>query len=119
MLKVTYMKISEIHPYDKNPRNNDDAVAAVARSIQEFGWQQPIVVDQNMVIIVGHTRLKAAISLGLTEVPVAVADHLTPEQVQAYRIADNKTSELAEWNYELLPLEIRDLQELPALLEKL
>ena len=111
MLKVTYMKISEIHPYDKNPRNNDDAVASVARSIQEFGWQQPIVVDQNMVIIVGHTRLKAAISLGLTEVPVVVADHLTPEQVQAYRIADNKTSELAEWNYELLPLEIRDLQE--------
>ena len=94
MLKVTYMKISEIYPYDKNPRNNDDAVASVARSIQEFGWQQPIVVDQNMVIIVGHTRLKAAISLGLTEVPVVVADHLTPEQVQAYRIADNKTSEL-------------------------
>ena len=110
MLEVKYMKISEVHPYDKNPRNNDDAVASVARSIQEFGWQQPIVVDQNMVIIVGHTRLKAALSLGLTEVPVVIADNLTPEQVQAYRITDNKTSELAEWNYELLPLEIRDLQ---------
>lgn len=111
MLEVKYMKVSEIRPYDKNPRNNDDAVASVARSIQEFGWQQPIVVDQDLVIIVGHTRLKAALSLGLTEVPVVIADNLTPEQVQAYRIADNKTSELAEWNYELLPLEIRDLQE--------
>ena len=96
--------------YEKNPRHNDEAVEAVARSIKEFGWQQPIVVDKDMVVIVGHTRLKAAEQLGLTEVPVVVADHLTPEQVQAYRIADNKTGELAEWDYALLPMELKDLQ---------
>lgn len=110
MLQITYMKVSEIHPYEKNPRFNDDAVDAVAKSIQEFGWRSPIVVDKDMVIVCGHTRLKAAIKLGLTEVPVHVAADLTPEQIQAFRIADNKTGEISEWNYDLLPLEIRELQ---------
>ena len=110
MLEITNMKISEIHPYEKNPRFNDAAVDAVAKSIQEFGWRSPIVVDKDMVIVCGHTRLKAAIKLGLTEVPVHVAADLTPEQIQAYRIADNKTGEIAEWNYDLLPVEIRELQ---------
>ena len=110
MLEITNMKISEIHPYEKNPRFNDAAVDAVAKSIQEFGWRSPIVVDKDMVIDCGHTRLKAAIKLGLTEVPVHVAADLTPEQIQAYRIADNKTGEIAEWNYDLLPVEIRELQ---------
>ena len=109
-MNIVNMKITDIHPYEKNPRINDAAVEAVARSIKEFGWQQPIVVDKDMVVIVGHTRLKAAEQLGLTEVPVVVADHLTPEQVQAYRIADNKTGEIAEWDYALLPMELKDLQ---------
>ena len=109
-MNIVNMKITDIRPYEKNPRHNDSAVEAVARSIKEFGWQQPIVVDKDMVVIVGHTRLKAAEQLGLTEVPVVVADHLTPEQVQAYRIADNKTGEIAEWDYALLPMELKDLQ---------
>ncbi len=110
-MKITTMKITDIRPYEKNPRINDGAVEAVANSIREFGWRSPIVVDQDFVIVCGHTRYKAALSLGLEEVPVHVADNLTPEQIQAYRIADNKTAEIAEWNYELLPLEIKELQE--------
>ena len=110
-MQIINMKFSEIHPYEKNPRFNDGAVEAVANSIKEFGFQQPIVVDKDFVVVVGHTRLKAAEQLGLTEVPVVIAENLTPEQVQAYRIADNKTGEIAEWNYDLLPIELRDLQE--------
>ena len=110
-MQIQMMKLSEIHPYEKNPRFNDSAVEAVANSIKEFGFQQPIVVDKDFVVVVGHTRLKAAEQLGLTEVPVVIAENLTPEQVQAYRIADNKTGEIAEWNYDLLPIELRDLQE--------
>ena len=109
-MNIVNMKITDIRPYEKNPRHNDSAVEAVAKSIKEFGWQQPSVVDKDMGVIVGHTRLKAAELLGLTEVPVVVADHLTPEQVQAYRIADNKTGEIAEWDYALLPMELKDLQ---------
>lgn len=110
MMQITNMKLSDIRPYDKNPRLNDNAVEAVANSIQEFGWRAPIVVDKDHIIICGHTRYKAAQRLGLAEVPVHVAENLTPEQVQAYRIADNKTAEIADWNYELLPLEIKELQ---------
>ncbi len=97
-------------PYDKNPRLNDDAVEVVAKSIREFGFRQPIVVDENGVVIIGHTRLKAAKALGLSEVPVHVARGLSPEQVKALRIADNKTAEIAEWNLELLPIELAELQ---------
>ena len=97
-------------PYDKNPRLNDDAVEVVAKSIREFGFRQPIVVDEAGVVIIGHTRLKAAKSLGLSEVPVHVARGLSPEQVKALRIADNKTAEIAEWNLELLPIELAELQ---------
>lgn len=110
-MQITNMKITEITPYERNPRNNDNAVEAVAASIREFGWRAPIVVDKDRVVICGHTRLKAAQRLGLEEVPVHIAADLTPEQVQAYRIADNKTGEIAEWNFDLLPLEIRELQE--------
>ena len=102
--------IGRLIPYDKNPRLNDDAVEAVARSIQEFGFRQPIVVDEDGVIIIGHTRLKAARKLGLTEVPVHVARGLSPEKIKALRIADNKTAEIAEWNLELLPIELSELQ---------
>jgi DNA modification methylase len=89
---------------------NDDAVDMVAQSIREFGFRQPIVVDANGVIICGHTRYKAALKLGLEQVPVHVATDLTPEQVRAYRIADNKTNELSDWNYDLLPIELSELQ---------
>ena len=97
-MQVQSMKISEVKPYENNPRDNDSAVGGVAESIKQFGWQQPIVVDKDNVIIVGHTRYKAAKELGLKEVPVVVASKLTPEQVKAYRLADNKTGEQAIWD---------------------
>ena len=109
-MKIELRKLADIRPYDKNPRLNDNAVAAVAASIREFGFRQPIVVDTDGVIICGHTRYKAAVQLGLEKVPVHNAKDLTPEQIQAYRIADNKTGELAEWNYDLLPIELGELQ---------
>ena len=111
-MKIDMWSIDRPKPYDKNPRINDEAVDTVARSIQEFGFRQPIVVDQNDVIIVGHTRLKAAQKLGLKKVPVHVATGLTPAQIRAYRIADNQTATIAEWNPELLGLEIVDLKAL-------
>ena len=110
-LQIEMWTLDRVRPYENNPRNNDKAVDAVAASIKEFGFSQPIVVDSDSVIIVGHTRLKAAQKLGLERVPVVVASHLTPEQVRAYRIADNKTAEIAEWNYDLLPIELSALQE--------
>ena len=109
-MQVETWPIHRLIPYDKNPRLNDDAIEAVARSIQEFGFRQPIVVDDEGVIIIGHTRLKAARRLGLTEVPVHVAHGLSPEKIKALRIADNKTAEIAEWNLELLPIELTELQ---------
>lgn len=89
-MKVENWDIEKVKPYDKNPRKNDDAVEATANSIKEFGWQQPIVVDNDGVIIVGHTRLKAAKKLKLNTVPVTVASDLSEDQVKAYRLADNK-----------------------------
>ena len=110
-LNVEWWEPGRVTPYDKNPRINDGAVDAVAASIREFGFRQPIIVDTDRVVICGHTRLKAAIKLGLDKVPVHIATGLSPEQVKAYRIADNKSGELAEWNFELLPLELFGLQE--------
>lgn len=110
MFKVAQRPIADVRPYEKNPRLNDDAVEAVAASIREFGFRQPIVVDEEGVIVCGHTRYKAAQKLGLEKVPVHVAKDLTPEQIRAYRIADNKTGELAEWNMELLPIELEELR---------
>lgn len=107
---VELRPIGDIRPYHNNPRQNDAAVDAVAASIKEFGFRQPIVVDSEGVIICGHTRYKAAQKLGLKKVPVHVAKDLTPEQIKAYRIADNKTADLATWDYELLPIEIGELQ---------
>src|SRR5437868_8985770 len=109
-MKVQLRPITTIRPYDRNPRRNDQAVDGVAASIREFGFRQPIVVDAHGVIIIGHTRYKAALKLGLEKVPVHVATDLTPEQVKAYRIADNKTADLSDWNYDLLPIELADLQ---------
>jgi ParB-like chromosome segregation protein Spo0J len=109
-MQVELRDITSIRPYEKNPRVNDGAVDAVAASLKQFGFRQPIVVDADGVIICGHTRYKAAQKLGLAKVPVHVAKDLTPEQVKAYRIADNKTAELAEWDMDLLPIELKDLQ---------
>lgn len=111
-MNVQQVKIEKVKPYDKNPRKNKAAVDYVANSIKEFGFQQPIVVDKDMVVIAGHTRLKAAKKLKLKEVPVVIADNLTEEQVKAYRLADNKTAEKAEWDFDLLTDELLSLQEL-------
>lgn len=110
-MNIKYVNIDEVEPYERNPRNNDSAVEATANSIKEFGWQQPIVVDKNNVIIVGHTRLRAAKKLGLDKVPVLVAKNLTDEQVKAYRLADNKTGELAVWD-KTLQAELDDINDI-------
>lgn len=110
--KVTYMDVDSLIPYANNPRLNDNAVDSVAASIKEFGFKVPIVVDGENVIINGHTRLKAAHKLGLKQVPVIVADDLTPEQVKAFRLADNKTSELAEWDFDKLDIELDGIQDI-------
>src|SRR5688500_17306095 len=109
-MHVETWPVDRVRPYEHNPRINDGAVDAVMASIREFGFRQPIVVDPDGVIIVGHTRFKAALRRGMTEVPVHVATDLTAGQLKAYRIADNQTATLAEWDYELLPLELADLQ---------
>jgi ParB-like chromosome segregation protein Spo0J len=110
-MKIEQWEIDRVKPYDKNPRRNDKAVEAVAKSIKEFGFRQPIVVDAGGVIVVGHTRYKAAVKLGLATVPVHVAADLTPQQARAYRIADNRTNETAEWDIDLLPIELGELRE--------
>ena len=111
-MQIEIWDIARIKPYPQNPRDNDGAVEAVARSIQEFGWRQPIVVDADGMIIVGHTRWKAAQSLGLKQVPVHVATEFTPAQCKAYRIADNQTASIAEWDTNLLSFELKDLEAL-------
>lgn len=99
MEQIKEVPIGDVKPYANNPRDNDRAVEALAKSIKSFGWQQPIVVvDKNMVVIVGHTRLKAAKKLGAEKVPVVIAENLTDEQAKAYRLADNKTGENAVWD---------------------
>lgn len=110
-MKVSLWPLAKITPYEHNPRVHGEAIDAAAASIKAFKFRQPIVVDAAGVIIVGHARFEAAKQLGLKRVPVHVAEDLTPEQVRAYRIADNKTAELAEWDYELLSLELRELNK--------
>ena len=107
--KIVEMPIEEIEPYENNPRLNEGSVDYVANSIEEFGFDQPIVVDANMVIIAGHTRWKAAKQLKLKKVPVIIADHLTPEQANAYRLADNKAGEGSLWDFEKLDMELASL----------
>lgn len=110
--KITLMALADITPYENNPRNNEEAVEKVANSIKEFGFNQPIVVDKDNVIIVGHTRYLAAQELGLTEAPVIVAGNLSDEQARAYRLADNKTGELAGWDFEKLALELEQIEDI-------
>lgn len=108
-MRVVERPIGEVRPYPGNPRRNDGAVKAVAESIREFGFKQPIVVDADGVIVVGHTRYKAAQALGMEAVPVVVAADLTPEQCAAYRLADNRTGELALWDDDALAVELDGL----------
>ena len=111
-MKITTVAINEVIPYARNPRKNEDAIAKVSASLKEYGWQQPIVVDSEMVIIAGHTRLEAAKRLGMDEVPIHIADKLTEAQVKAFRIADNRLSQEAEWDIDLLKIELGDLESL-------
>lgn len=110
--KITLMALTDITPYENNPRNNEEAVEKVANSIKEFGFNQPIVVDKDNVIIVGHTRYLAAQELGLAEAPVIVAGNLSDEQARAYRLADNKTGELAGWDFKKLALELEQIEDI-------
>src|SRR4051794_28900500 len=110
-MRVTMRNLATIQPYPHNPRHNDAAVESVAASIREFGFRQPIVVDRDSVIVVGSTRYKAALQLGMKQVPVHVATGLSPAQLKAYRIADNKTAELADWDDDLLVKELTALQQ--------
>jgi DNA modification methylase len=111
-MKIEMRAMDAIKPYENNPRKNDVAVDAVAKSLKTFGFRQPIVVDGDGVIVVGHTRWKAAKQLGLNKVPVHIAADLTPEQARAYRIADNQTNSIADWDFELLPVELTALKDL-------
>lgn len=108
-MQIVNMAIDSIKPYERNPRRNEKAVDAVAASIREFGFKVPIVVDSDGVVVAGHTRILAAKKLGITEVPCVIADDLTPEQIKAFRLADNKTAELAEWDLEKLDKELEGL----------
>jgi len=110
-MKIEIVDISTIKPYENNPRKlKDSAIEKVAMSLKEYGFRQPIVVDKDNIIVAGHTRYRASKKLGLKNVPISVIDNLTPEQINAYRIADNRTAEESEWDNELLKMEIKDLE---------
>ena len=111
-MKIIQMPLSDLVPYENNPRINDHAVDAVASSIREFGFKVPIIVDKENVIVAGHTRLKAALRLGLDTVPVIIADDLTPEQVKAFRLADNKTAEMAYFDIGKLQIELAGIEDI-------
>lgn len=109
-MEIHDLKIEEIIPYARNPRDNAAAIDGVAASIKEFGFQQPLVVNKDRVLVVGHTRLQAAKKLGIEIVPCVIAENLTEQQIKAYRILDNKLGEKAQWNIELLKLELDEIE---------
>lgn len=111
-MNIVELSIHDLVPYDNNPRNNIEAVEYVANSIQKFGFKVPIVVDKDNVIVAGHTRYMASKKLGLETVPCIVADDLTEEQIKAFRLADNKVSEIATWDDELLAIELSDIVDI-------
>lgn len=110
-MEIINKKLEDLKPYEKNPRKNEKAIDFVANSIKEFGFKVPLVIDKNNVIVAGHTRYQASKQLGLKEVPCLVADDLTDEQIKAFRIADNKTNDMAEWDDNLLGEELKDLMD--------
>lgn len=109
-ISIVYKKIEDLIPYENNPRNNDNAVDAVANSIKEFGFKVPVVIDAENNVVAGHTRIKACKKLGIEEVPCIVADDLDEEQVKAFRLADNKVGELATWDLDKLNIELDELK---------
>jgi ParB-like chromosome segregation protein Spo0J len=111
-MEVINKKVDELVPYEKNPRVNHQAVNEVAKSIREFGFKVPVIVDEDNILVAGHTRVEACKRLGIEEVPAIVADDLSDEQIKAFRIMDNKSAQYSEWDYELLLEEIADLDEL-------
>lgn len=111
-MDIKYLPINDIVPYDNNPRKNNKAVQYVANSIQEFGFKNPIIIDKDNIIVCGHTRLRAAQQLGLEKVPCIMADDLSEEQINAFRLADNKTAEVAEWDEDLLELELETIKDI-------
>ena len=106
-MTIIEKSVKDLKAYENNPRNNDNAVEAVANSIREFGFKVPVIIDGDGVIVAGHTRVRAAEMLGLKTIPCVIADDLTPEQIKAFRIADNKTAELAAWDMEKLEQELQ------------
>lgn len=106
---IVQKRIDKIHPYERNPRHNDDAVKYVRKSIEKFGFKVPIVIDRDGTIVAGHTRYKASLELGLETVPCVVADDLTDRQIKAFRLADNKTAEKSSWDFNILGEELGDL----------
>ena len=108
-MNIIEINLNELKPYENNPRNNDEAVEPVANSIKEFGFKVPIVIDKDKIIIAGHTRYKAAKKLGLDKVPCIIADDLNEEQIRAFRLADNKVSEIATWDYNSLNFELENI----------
>lgn len=111
-MNIIEKKVKDLKPYEKNPRKNDDAVQYVANSIKEFGFRVPIVIDSDNTIVCGHTRWKAAKLLKMETVPCVVADDLTEEQIKAFRIADNKVSEMAGWDFPMLDAELAEIEML-------
>lgn len=110
-MNIQSVSISELKPYENNPRKNENAIDKVAESIKQFGFKVPIVIDTTNVIIAGHTRYQAAAKLGFDRVPCIVADDLTPEQIRAFRLADNKVAEFSEWDFSLLQDELEALAD--------
>ncbi len=111
-MEIKNIEINKLIPYDKNPRNNKASIEKVASSIKEFGFRQPIVIDEKFIVLAGHTRLQASYKLGLKKVPVHIANNLSEAQKKAYRLMDNRSSDDSEWDKSLLSLEIKDLQNL-------
>lgn len=111
-MEIVYKKISELKPYENNPRINEEAVEYVKNSIKAFGFKVPIVIDKNNVIVAGHTRLKASLQLNLEKVPCIIADDLSEEQIKAFRLADNKVSEKSQWNFDKLDEELENILDI-------
>jgi len=108
-LKIEYVDINSIKPYKKNPRKNEEAIPYVMESIKQFGFKNPVILDKDNIIVAGHTRIESAKRLGITEIPCIYADDLTDEQIKAFRLADNKVAEIAEWDIDLLDTELDDI----------
>jgi len=111
-LKIEYVNIDNIKPYKNNPRKNEEAIPYVMESIKQFGFKNPVILDKDNIIIAGHTRIESAKRLGITEIPCIYADDLTKEQIKAFRLADNKVAEIAEWDIDLLNDELDNILDI-------